>query len=275
MRHTFSFYDLATGRADKHIVLPNFPHEFMVDQGAQLAYVGHYGIETASHLGEWRPLGLRDRPGKREHVDTLEPLAVLPAAWPRWTAEGRLFVMSEAHNALLRFFDPLERTCPTWRCHRRLQDPPVRAHPRRADRLCVQPAVEHRHQDPAARSLRRAGGRWCRGRCRRATACRPTNRCSTWRTAVTTPSSPSIPPPCAWWPAAGRGATQPRLPHDRREGKRPAADHQLGRAIAVGVRHRPARAALREAAGQSAGAVVPSRPSAPPSSRSRTTRCGG
>src|SRR6202008_1753760 len=29
--HTFSFYDLETKTALKHIVLPNFPHEFTVD----------------------------------------------------------------------------------------------------------------------------------------------------------------------------------------------------------------------------------------------------
>src|SRR5580765_2722512 len=42
--HTFSFYDLASGKPEKHIVLPNFPHEFTVDPQRKLAYVGHYGI---------------------------------------------------------------------------------------------------------------------------------------------------------------------------------------------------------------------------------------
>lgn len=50
--HTFSFYDPATGQAEKHVVLPDFPHEFVVDPVRKRAYVGHYGIETASHLGE-------------------------------------------------------------------------------------------------------------------------------------------------------------------------------------------------------------------------------
>ena len=50
--HTFSFYDVASGDALKHIRLPDFPHEFVVDSQNRFAYVGHYGIETSSHKGE-------------------------------------------------------------------------------------------------------------------------------------------------------------------------------------------------------------------------------
>ena len=111
--HTFSFYNLETGEAEKHIVLPNFPHEFTVDPVRQIAYVGHYGIETASHLGD---------PGghsvfaidlkKRELVATLN-------LWPYYRPhgltvdrQGRLFVMSEGHNVLMRFSDPVNRHVP-------------------------------------------------------------------------------------------------------------------------------------------------------------------
>jgi YVTN family beta-propeller protein len=111
--HTFSFYDLATGEAEKHIVLPNFPHEFTVDPARQIAYVGHYGIETASHLGD---------PGghsvfaidlkRRELIATLN-------LWPYYRPhgltvdqQGRLFVMSEGHNVLMRFSDPVNRHVP-------------------------------------------------------------------------------------------------------------------------------------------------------------------
>ena len=111
--HTFSFYDLATGEAEKHIVLPNFPHEFTVDPVRQVAYVGHYGIETASHLGD---------PGghsvfaidlkRRELIATLN-------LWPYYRPhgltvdqQGRLFVMSEGHNVLMRFSDPVNRHVP-------------------------------------------------------------------------------------------------------------------------------------------------------------------
>jgi len=107
--HTFSFYDLATGQAEKHIRLPDFPHEFTVDAARRRAYVGHYGIETASHLGDvgGHSVFVIDL-DKREQVATLK-------LWPYYRphglavdAEGRLFVMSEAHNVLLRFSDPLK-----------------------------------------------------------------------------------------------------------------------------------------------------------------------
>ncbi len=111
--HTFSFYNLSSGQAEKHIVLPNFPHEFTVDPVRKLAYVGHYGIETASHLGDvgGHSVFVIDLE-RREHVHTLN-------IWPFYRphgltvdGQGRLFVMSEGHNTLLRFSDPLTRHVP-------------------------------------------------------------------------------------------------------------------------------------------------------------------
>ncbi|MEO6018481.1 MAG: YncE family protein [Polaromonas sp.] len=111
--HTFSFYDLASGQAEKHIMLPNFPHEFTVDPQRRVAYVGHYGIETASHLGDMggHSVFVIDLE-KREHVNTLN---LWPFYRPHGLAvdgQGRLFVMSEAHNTLLRFSDPLSAQVP-------------------------------------------------------------------------------------------------------------------------------------------------------------------
>lgn len=111
--HTFSFYDLNTGQAEQHIVLPNFPHEFAVDPVRKVAYVGHYGIETASHLGDMggHSVFVIDLE-QRKHIHTLN-------LWPFYRphgltvdSQGRLFVMSEAHNTLLRFSDPLHRHVP-------------------------------------------------------------------------------------------------------------------------------------------------------------------
>lgn len=111
--HTFSFYDLASGKAEKHIVLPDFPHEFAVDPVRRRAYIGHYGIETASHLGDngGHSVFVIDL-DRREQVATLN-------LWPFYRPHGlsvdtlgRLFVMSEAHNTLLRFSDPVNRHVP-------------------------------------------------------------------------------------------------------------------------------------------------------------------
>lgn len=111
--HTFSFYDAASGRAEKHIVLPNFPHEFVVDPVRHLAFVGHYGIETASHLGDegGHSVFVIDLK-RREHVKTLN---MWPFRRPHGLAVdalGRLFAMSEADGALLRFSTPLTRQVP-------------------------------------------------------------------------------------------------------------------------------------------------------------------
>jgi hypothetical protein len=46
LAHSFSYYDLETGKELHRITFPDFPHEFAVDSESRYAYVGHYGIET-------------------------------------------------------------------------------------------------------------------------------------------------------------------------------------------------------------------------------------
>ncbi len=46
--HTFSFYDIDSGAVLRHIRLPEFPNEFVVDSRQRYAYVGHYGVESSS-----------------------------------------------------------------------------------------------------------------------------------------------------------------------------------------------------------------------------------
>ena len=111
--HTFSVLDLDGGSALKHIVLPNFPHEFCVDPQQRFAYVGLFGIETA-----WT----RGQPGdhrvavidiaRREHVRTLD---LWPYGRPHGMAcdgQGRLYAMSEAQDTLLVFDDPRQQDVP-------------------------------------------------------------------------------------------------------------------------------------------------------------------
>jgi YVTN family beta-propeller protein len=111
--HTFSFYDLASGQALKHIVLPSFPHEFCVDPARRHAYVGIFGMETAWTRGE---------PGdhriaaidlaRREHTRTLD---LWPYRLPHGMAcdgQGRLYAMSEAQDTLLVFDRPETQDAP-------------------------------------------------------------------------------------------------------------------------------------------------------------------
>lgn len=111
--HTFSFYDLETKTALKHIVLPNFPHEFTVDAQRRFAYVGIFGIETAwsrGHDGDHRIAEIDL--DERTHTRTLD-------LWPYHRphgmasdADGRLYAMSEAHDMLLVFDRPREQLVP-------------------------------------------------------------------------------------------------------------------------------------------------------------------
>ena len=111
--HTFSIYDLDRGQALKHIVLPNFPHEFCVDPARRFAYVGLFGIETAWTRGEAgdHRIAVIDLQS-REHVRTLD-------LWPYWRphgmacdGQGRLYAMSEAQDTLLVFDDPQTQEVP-------------------------------------------------------------------------------------------------------------------------------------------------------------------
>jgi DNA-binding beta-propeller fold protein YncE len=111
--HTFSVYDLEAGVALKHIVLPNFPHEFTVDPARRFAYVGLFGIETAwtrGHDGDTRVAVIDLQ--LREHVRTLD---LWPYRRPHGMAcdgQGRLYAMSEAQDTLLVFDDPRTQDVP-------------------------------------------------------------------------------------------------------------------------------------------------------------------
>ncbi|CAB3750599.1 hypothetical protein B7G54_06045 [Burkholderia puraquae] len=111
--HTFSFYDLDTKAALKHVVLPNFPHEFTVDVNERFAYVGIFGIETAwsrGHEGDHRiaEIDLVER----THTRMLD---LWPYYRPHGMAsdrDGRLYAMSEAHDMLLVFDEPTRQPVP-------------------------------------------------------------------------------------------------------------------------------------------------------------------
>ncbi|RMT69285.1 hypothetical protein ALP29_00168 [Pseudomonas syringae pv. avii] len=110
--HTFSFYDVQTGAVLKHIRLPEFPHEFVVDSKNRFAYVGHYGIETSSHEGEGGCSVFVIDLERAEHVRTL---SIWPFRRPHGLAmddQDRLYVLSEGNSTLLIFDQPHLRDVP-------------------------------------------------------------------------------------------------------------------------------------------------------------------
>ncbi|CAM0553633.1 YncE family protein [Vreelandella titanicae] len=111
--HTLSLYDVQSGEELKHIRLPDYPHEFVVDSQGKYAFVGHYGILGADCIGD---------PGGCSvfviDLNTFELVNTL-STWPYYRIHGlgiddqdRLYAMSEGHNTLLLFNDPLTATTP-------------------------------------------------------------------------------------------------------------------------------------------------------------------
>ncbi|UYG05013.1 YncE family protein [Halomonas sp. LR3S48] len=111
--HTLSLYDAQSGEELKHIRLPDYPHEFVVDSQGRYAFVGHYGILGADCIGDQGGCSVFVIDLETfEHVNTL-------STWPYYRIHGlgiddqdRLYAMSEGHNTLLLFNDPLTTTTP-------------------------------------------------------------------------------------------------------------------------------------------------------------------
>ncbi|MEM7523808.1 MAG: YncE family protein [Pseudomonadota bacterium] len=45
--HCVSWYDIETGARQGRLALPDYPHEFVVDDDFHYAYVGHYGVQNS------------------------------------------------------------------------------------------------------------------------------------------------------------------------------------------------------------------------------------
>lgn len=111
--HTLSFYNAETGEELNHIRLPDYPHEFVVDEKKQKIYVGHYGILGSDCVGDMGGCSVFVIDIKtQQYIHTL-------STWPYYRIHGlgideagRLFAMSEASNVLLRFSDPCTQTTP-------------------------------------------------------------------------------------------------------------------------------------------------------------------
>lgn len=111
--HILSLYDAKSGEELKHIRLPDYPHEFVVDSQDKYAFVGHYGVLGADSIGEQGGCSVFV-----VDLDTFELVNTL-STWPYYRIHGlgiddqdRLYAMSEGHNTLLLFNDPLNTTAP-------------------------------------------------------------------------------------------------------------------------------------------------------------------
>jgi hypothetical protein len=112
LAHSFSYYDLDTGKELHRIRFPDFPHEFAVDSENRYAYIGHYGIETHMHLADGGTEIFVVDIAAAKHERTLN-------VWPSRRVHGlvmdeqdRLYALSEGNSTLLIFDKPREQDVP-------------------------------------------------------------------------------------------------------------------------------------------------------------------
>ncbi|MEP2781294.1 MAG: hypothetical protein ABJO67_10850 [Pseudoruegeria sp.] len=93
--HCVSWYDVETGALQGRLSLPDYPHEFVVDDDYKYAYVGHYGVQNS---------GIDGTDGRSVIVVDIEKKAIAHTydlgehARPHGIElddQGRLYVLSE------------------------------------------------------------------------------------------------------------------------------------------------------------------------------------
>ena len=110
--HCFSYYDLNSGNRLHSVPLPVFPHEFVVDAAQRYAYVGHYGVETSSHLGTGGTSIFQiDIAGRRlARAIDIAPFNRLHGM--QMDAQDRLYALSEERAQLVVLDHPATDTAP-------------------------------------------------------------------------------------------------------------------------------------------------------------------
>ena len=114
--HTFSFYDLDTKAALKHVVLPNFPHEFTVDVNERFATSASSGSRPR---GRAAMTAITGSPRSISSNARIRACSTRPYYRPHGMAsdrDGRLYAMSEAHDMLLVFDEPTRQPVPNLPC---------------------------------------------------------------------------------------------------------------------------------------------------------------
>jgi YVTN family beta-propeller protein len=99
--HCFSWYDLNTGERLSSLALPSFPHEFVTDSAMRYAWVGHYGVETSSHVGDGGHSILQIDLRARRLVRTIDLDPFNRIHGLQMDAKDRLYALSEEKSTLL------------------------------------------------------------------------------------------------------------------------------------------------------------------------------
>ena len=99
--HRVSWYDTETGKSQGQLGLPDYPHEFVVDDDFRYAYVGHYGIQNSGMEGtDGRSVIVVDI-RKQEITHTYDLGEHARPHGIELDSQGRLYVLSEWTGHLL------------------------------------------------------------------------------------------------------------------------------------------------------------------------------
>ncbi|WP_310611255.1 YncE family protein [Limnohabitans sp.] len=111
--HAFSFYNLQTGQRETSVALPEYPHEFVVDQAQRYAYVGHYGIEHSGINGAGGHHVFQIDLHERRLVRSIDLGHYNRLHGMQMDAQDRLYVLSEEKSALLVLPEPQTDNAPS------------------------------------------------------------------------------------------------------------------------------------------------------------------
>lgn len=104
--HCISWYDLESGERLRSVVLPQFPHEFVVDRARRYAFVGHYGVETSGHVGAGGHSILQVDIRSSELVRTIDLSPFNRIHGLQIDEQDRLYALSEEKATLLVLEQP-------------------------------------------------------------------------------------------------------------------------------------------------------------------------
>lgn len=99
--HRISWYDAQTTQLQKQLSLPEYPHEFIIDNDYQYAYIAHYGVKNSATQGcDGRSIIVVDI----QKIEIVHIYDLQEHARPHgivFDALGRLYVLSEWTNSIL------------------------------------------------------------------------------------------------------------------------------------------------------------------------------
>lgn len=168
--HALGYYSLKSGARTHSVELAQFPHEFVVDAQAQYAFVGIYGVEFATQIGQGGShIAVIDlRQGKQVHQVECAPYNRLHGMG--MDHKGRLYALSEEKAVLLVVDNPAKDARPTSAVPTGDVKPHMFALTRDGERAYVTALLSNtlslvRPHDPVAPVLRASTGRMPEGVC--------------------------------------------------------------------------------------------------------------